>query len=76
MKPSGQPTHLWEQRSFFPHFLQTICYEPLHGFGAVLVQLAEVWGSIAPANHENDLHNNNQQHKGQLHRGLSTAGQL
>lgn len=48
-------TYLRKQRSFFPNFLQTICYEPLHCFGAVLVQLAEVWRSISSANHENNL---------------------
>lgn len=35
--------HLGEERPLLLHFLHTVSHQPLHGLGAVLVELAEVW---------------------------------
>lgn len=47
--------YLGEQRSLLPLFLQAVSHQPLHGFGTVAANLAEVWREVAPPHHEDYL---------------------
>lgn len=52
---SGATAHLREERPLILGLLDAVGHQPFHGFGAVLVELAEVWGQIAPPHHVDDL---------------------
>lgn len=47
--------HLWEKRPLVLGFLDAVGHQPFHGFGAVLVELTEVWRQIASSHHEDNL---------------------
>lgn len=47
--------HLGEERPLVFGLLDAVGHQPLHGFGAVFIELAEVWGQIASSHHEDDL---------------------
>lgn len=47
--------HLREERPLILGFLDAVGHQPFHGFGAVLVELAEVRGQIASSHHEDNL---------------------
>lgn len=51
--------YLGEQGSLLPLFLQAVSHQPLHGFGTVAANLAEVWREVAPAHHEDYLQGKN-----------------
>lgn len=54
-KRSVFSSYLRKERPFVLFKFQTVDDETFHGFGAVTVQLAEVWGQVASTHHENDL---------------------
>ena len=47
--------HLREERPLILGLLDAVGHQPLHGFGAVLVELTEVWGQIASSHHVDNL---------------------
>lgn len=46
---------LREERPLILGLLDAVSHQPFHGFGAVLVELTEVWGQIASSHHEDYL---------------------
>lgn len=62
--------YLGEQGPLFFNFLHTVSHQPLHCFGAVLVQLAKIWGRIPSAHHEDDLSKEQRSHLNLLPAGL------
>lgn len=52
---SGTTAHLREERPLILGLLDAVGHQPFHGFGAALVELAEVGGQIAPPHHVDDL---------------------
>lgn len=52
---TGTTAHLREERPLILGLLDAVGHQPFHGFGAVLVELAEVGGQIAPSHHVDDL---------------------
>lgn len=48
-------SHLREEGPLVLGLLDAVGHQPFHGLGAVLVELAEVWGQIASSHHEDDL---------------------
>lgn len=52
---SGTRAHLREERPLILGLLDAVGHQPFHGFGAVLVELAEVGGQVAPPHHVDDL---------------------
>lgn len=47
--------HLREERPLILGLLDAVGHQPFHGFGAVLVELTEVGGQIAPPHHVDNL---------------------
>lgn len=47
--------HLREKRPLILGLLDAVGHQPFHGFGAVLVELTEVGGQVAPPHHVDDL---------------------
>lgn len=47
--------HLRKQRPLVLGLLDAVGHQPFHGFGAVLVELAEVRGQVAPPHHVDNL---------------------
>lgn len=54
-RDSGATAHLREERPLILGLLDAVGHQPFHGFGAVLVELAEVRGQIAPPHHVDNL---------------------
>lgn len=52
---TGTTAHLREKRPLILGLLDAVGHQPFHGFGAVLVELAEVGGQVAPPHHVDDL---------------------
>lgn len=47
--------HLREERPLILGLLDAVGHQPFHGFGAVLVELTEVGGQVAPPHHVDNL---------------------
>lgn len=47
--------HLWEEWPLILGLLYAVSHQPFHGLGAVLIQLAEIWGQIASSHLEYNL---------------------
>lgn len=58
--------HLREERPLVLGLLDAVGHQPFHGFGAVLVELTEVWRQIASSHHVDDLREGRGGHRWQI----------
>lgn len=47
--------HLWEERPLILGLLDAVSHQPFHGLGAVLIELAKIWGQTASSHHKYNL---------------------